>query len=209
MDRQHSFNSLNSQLIAVLTGLVLTGCITQLIQLVTSPFRFCIPVWLIAFHFQAKLTNYWRSVLAGSFLAAILLSSWSLLLKIFHNIAQPPEWDFLYFWLPGKVAAQGLNFYEPEHARQLAQALFTPSSDFTREILDTGFWYPSPSIFLFLPLGWFDVHTALSIWSVFHLTVLVASIFWLWKIFLKDANLSCFSLSLQRYFNHTLISSLE
>ena len=187
MDRQHSFNSLNSQLIGVLTGLVLTGCITQLIQLVTSPFRFCIPVWLIAFHFQAKLTNYWRSVLAGSFLAIILFSTQNLLLKIFHNIAQPPEWDFLCFWLSGKVAAQGLNFYEPEHARQLAQALFTPSLDFTHEILDVGFWYPPPSIFLFLPLGWFDPQTAISLWSIFHLSLLIGCVFWLWKFFLKDA----------------------
>jgi Glycosyltransferase family 87 len=198
MHRNYSFTCLNNPAIAILTGLVLTVCIGQLVKLVViGSYWYClfIPLGLMGLHYRLELTRFWRFALMGMFLAIILLSSRIIGSKIFHNVAQPPEWDFLCFWLPGKVAVQGLNFYEPEHARRLAQTIFTPSPDFTRQILDVGFWYPPPSIFLFAPLGWLDVHVAILTWYVFHLAVLAGCVFWIWRIFLKEYGRHGFALS--------------
>jgi hypothetical protein len=146
-----------------------------------------VPIILLGFHYHQRMSVPQRAVLLGVLLGIILLWSIHLTRIMDTNIAQPPEWDFLGFWLNGKVAAQGLNFYEPGHAQQLAKP-FHPSTEFTHEILDVGFWYPPPTIFLFLPLGWFDIRTAYLLWYVAHSIILILDIFWLWKIFLNKSS---------------------
>lgn len=145
-----------------------------------------VPVMLLGFHYRQRLSARQRAVLLGLMLGVILIWSLQLGRIMSSNIAHLPEWDFLGFWLNGRVAAQGLNFYEPGHAQQLAQP-FHPSADFTREILNVGFWYPPPTIFLFVPLGWFDIHTAYLLWYIAHSIILVLDIFWLWKLFLTKS----------------------
>jgi len=158
-----------------------TGSLQEFFLLLT-------PVMLLGFHYYQKLSVRQRTALLGLILAVIILSDLNIAQIMKSNIAHPPEWDFLGFWLHGKVAAQGLNFYEPIYAQQLAQP-FNPTWEFTHEILDVGFWYPPPTIFLFVPLGWVDdIHLAYGLWYVAQSVILILDIFLLWKIFLKKSD---------------------
>jgi hypothetical protein len=197
MNNYQNFQKLSSKILIILVATILTFIIflliTQSIKIPELNNNFwlsilLLPVVLTCFHYRQKLSSQQISVLTGIMLGGILLISLSIILVMKANIANPPEWDFLGFWLNGKVAAQGLNFYQPEYARQLVQP-FNPSTEFTTEIIDVGFWYPPPSIFIFLPLGWFDIHTAYLLWYVGHSIILFADIFLLWKIFLAESKL--------------------
>jgi hypothetical protein len=86
------------------------------------------------------------------------------------------------FWVQGRVAAQGFNFYESRHALELAEA-FGASSAFKQEIY---FWYPPQSMLLFAPLGWFSLNTAAVFWYGIQTLLLAAGIVLLWQLFLKD-----------------------
>ena len=94
-----------------------------------------------------------------------------------------PEWDYLAFWLYGKVAAQGQDFYLPQNYHQ-AMSGMTYSKDFQDEILDVGMRYLPPTIFMFLPLGWMDQGTGLAYWYALQLLALAAAIWLLWKEFM-------------------------
>src|SRR5690606_14764543 len=95
--------------------------------------------------------------------------------------------DFHVFWLNGKVSASGLNFYEAESYRQIAEQHLATDLDagFVAEVIDPAFLYPSPSMFLFAPLGWFDIQTSFVIWVTFQLVFVGLSAYLLWEIFLK------------------------
>ena len=99
------------------------------------------------------------------------------------NIAFPPQWDFPISWLNGYVAAHGLNFYDPDNYRRLADAL-PATGDLSRFVISVGFHFPPPTIFLFLPLGFFDIHTAYLLWYGFMVGVLVLDIMLLARLFL-------------------------
>ncbi len=99
------------------------------------------------------------------------------------NIAFPPQWDFPISWLNGYVAAQGLNFYDPESYRRLADTL-PASADLSRFVISVGFHFPPPTIFLFLPLGFFDIHTAYLLWYLVMIGVFVLDVVLLARLFL-------------------------
>ncbi len=195
MNKYHHFQNLSSKVLIILVSTTVTFISFFLISKdiriaeLNNDFWLSIlllPVVLTCFHYRQKLSSQQVSMLIGIMVGGILLISLSIISVMKANIANPPEWDFLGFWLNGKVAVQGLNFYQPDYARQLAIP-FHPSSEFTKEIIDVGFWYPPPSIFIFLPLGWFDIHTAYLLWYLGHSITLLADIFLLWKIFLGES----------------------
>jgi hypothetical protein len=99
-----------------------------------------------------------------------------------RNLADLPEWDYLGFWLHARTAVLGQSFYDPANAQILALP-HDASPDFMEEILVVGFWYPPPSMFLFLPLGWFEPRQALPWWYAFQASALVLVVFLLWRIF--------------------------
>jgi hypothetical protein len=103
--------------------------------------------------------------------------------EIHDNLLDPPQWDFLGFWLHARTAVEGGNFYDPRAAAERASGM-TVSKAFRREIIDTGFWYPPPSMFLFWPLGNFDLWPALVLWCLFHVGVFAADVLLLRRIFL-------------------------
>src|SRR3954467_7960490 len=88
---------------------------------------------LCGFHYRAWLRNSWRSIWIGLLLAVLVAFGLQGLKIIYSNILHPPEWDFVVFWLDGRVAAHGLNFYDPHSYQQMATAL-SHSEDFTQEI---------------------------------------------------------------------------
>lgn len=142
-----------------------------------------VPLLLLALDAQGRLRPMRRALtlgLAAGFLALLALFVARI---VWFSVVNPPEWDFLGFWLNGRVAAAGLNYYDPALATQLA-APYHPSAEFQREILDVGFWYPPPSIFLFLPLGLMTLHTAAAVWYAAMIAVLGVNVFLLWRGFL-------------------------
>jgi hypothetical protein len=147
-----------------------------------------LPILLCGFHYRGSLGNNWRNVLVGLVLAVLVVVGLQGLKIMRGNIIQPPEWDFLVFWLDGHVAAHGLNFYDPLNYQQLAKPL-NLSREFTQEIVDVGFKYPPMTMLLFLPLGWFDPQFALMLWYLINTIVLIGDIFLLWRIFLGRSEL--------------------
>src|SRR5689334_5229930 len=99
------------------------------------------------------------------------------------NVTFPPLWDFTISWLNGTVAAHGLNFYEPASYERLADAL-PATADLSRFVVSVGFHFPPPTIFLFLPLGFFDVHTAYVLWYGAMLAVVALDVVLLARLFL-------------------------
>ncbi|MEW5849136.1 MAG: glycosyltransferase family 87 protein [Myxococcota bacterium] len=94
------------------------------------------------------------------------------------NVVQVPEWDFPVFWIHARLAAHGVDFYDPDAAREVAAA-FKASPRF----LSQGrFWNPPQSMLLFLPLGWFDdIRRAYTAWYVVQCGALVGSAALLWR----------------------------
>ncbi len=128
----------------------------------------------------------WKAAARACFLVCLVLGSAGFSVEIAReirdNFREPPEWDFLGFWLHARTAVLGLSFYDSASTREIAPDLLV-SEQFDREILDTGFWYPPPSMFLFLPLGWFELGHALAFWYALQLALLAANVLLLWRIF--------------------------
>ncbi len=134
-----------------------------------------LPLTLLGMYYYPKLPKITQRAYVLFLAVIIAVFSLALVQSMRENIENPREWDFLGFWLHGTTAAQGKNFYDPANAQQLTQNMVV-SDDFRIEIVDVGFWYPPPSIFIFLPLGWFDLQTALLLWYVANSLVLIVTI---------------------------------
>ena len=111
------------------------------------------------------------------------------------NIINPPEWDVQAFWISARVAVEGGNFYDPADMHRIAaplQQAAVPLSArpvFTREILDTGFLYPPPTILVVAPFGALDLQPAALVWYLFHFVVLGLCIMMLRRVFFPDGGM--------------------
>ncbi len=127
--------------------------------------------------------------------------SYSLIAAIFlifigigiYRIYHPQLWDFTAFYLYGKVAAAGYNFYLPENFHIVFNTLRLPFSEnpggFVDSVVNVGFPYPPPTIMYFTLLGAFSYHTALIVWTTFILIFLFGSIYLIYNMFLKEYRL--------------------
>lgn len=91
----------------------------------------------------------------------------------------PNDFDFSCFYLYGSVTAHGLDYYNPLDFAKLVDTGILPhaiSPEFKREVIEVGCPYPPPTVFLFLPLGYFNYHTALVLWKVFHTLIALGSV---------------------------------
>ena len=149
---------------------------------------FAVPLLLLGTHAWPQLGRISRSLWMALVVSIIALFGVRLAQVVAFNINTLPEWDFSFFWLNGQVAARGLNFYDPVQYQQLARVLLpqplTPA--FQQAVLDVGFWYPPPSMFLFLPLGWVGLRTAAVAWFVVHGLVLIGNVGLVWQLFLHQ-----------------------
>lgn len=146
-------------------------------------FALLTPALLLGAHYHQSLAAKWRVLFAGFTAAVIGACGLRVGQMVLANIAHPLKWDFLLFWLHGRVAAQGLNFYDPGHALQLARQHQLPAYH-PGEI---GFFYPPQTMFLFMPLGWFEIPTAHCLWYALILGALALDIILLWRIFLNGS----------------------
>ncbi len=118
-----------------------------------------------------------------------------LLISLFNDLAQTylhiPQWDFVSFFLFGKVGIAHSNFYDPDTFMKFYNTLNLQTrvnGGFIPEIVNVGFWYPPPSMLLFLPLGMFDIQTGYFIWQTIIILFLIIDIFLLVKYYPIEIN---------------------
>lgn len=105
-----------------------------------------------------------------------------------YRINQPRVWDFTAFFVYGKVAASGYNFYLPENFHTVFNTLNLPFqnselTDFIESLVDVGFPYPPPTMLYFILLGYLSYSNALLIWSVLIVLFLFCAIYLGYKHF--------------------------
>lgn len=147
-----------------------------------------IPLFYFVFYFsQIKKPSF--SILANTYLILVIGVTLASFGKyVYVNYQQPLKWDFLSFWLNGKVGISGENFYNAENYREIALP-YDPGDVYREEIIDTAFWYPPFTMLLFLPLGLFTISQAYLLWQISNLLLCAACIYGLWKLFLHDYGL--------------------
>jgi hypothetical protein len=107
--------------------------------------------------------------------------AWQLARLISTNLHNIPEWDFNGFWMWGRMGLAGADFYSPASGPAFAPPGL--SEEFTREIVQVGFWYPPPTMLLLAPLGLWTEHTAFAVWYAVNLLALLGTVFLLWRLF--------------------------
>lgn len=85
------------------------------------------------------------------------------------------EWDFLGFWMHGRAAWLGLDFYDNAALRSL-DLPWEPSQEFAAELLVAGSVYPPFTSFLFAPFGAFEYETAYWVWCAFNAAMLALAV---------------------------------
>jgi len=146
-----------------------------------------VPIILSVLYYSRNMVVQWKRNHAIFLALVVFIYSGYTLTIIRTNIQNPPEWDYTSFWLNGRLAVQGQNFYDPEnYHREINVKNLLTSEEFHAEIVDVAFWYPPQSILLFLPLGWFSLQSGLIFWYGLQITVLMGVIFLLWRSFLYN-----------------------
>jgi hypothetical protein len=103
-------------------------------------------------------------------------------------INNPHVYDFTAFFLWGKTAAKGLDFYLPENLQTVFSSLELPPADykaFTEEIVNVGFLYPPPTILYFAPLGFLSYKAAIICWAVLNAFFAFGSIYLIYDLFFR------------------------
>jgi hypothetical protein len=138
---------------------------------------------LIAYHFYPQLSHTAKRLLGGALILGTVVFSALLGVRIVQNVEAPPLWDYSAFWLNGQVAARGLDFYDAASFQQVAAEVGLGADlEFKREIIDVGFWYPTPTMWFFLPLGFTNLNTSMLIWYMLQSGAAVGVIFLLWRM---------------------------
>jgi hypothetical protein len=137
------------------------------------------------------ILDYWRGLDStvrwaayGMLLGAILALSWDYAQVVVARIGQPPMWDFQLYWVYGRAAAGGLDPYNHASLASIA-AVLNPSADFLNELY---FFPPPPAIFLYWPLGWFDLRTAALLWYGANGAAFALSALLIWRLFLRNSD---------------------
>ena len=147
-----------------------------------------IPVLLVAYRGYHSLQARRRTWFGRGLISIVCIEVSCILILILQAVRRPPDFDFVIFWINGQMAAHGMNFYDSYLANALAQP-FHPSETFQVESLNRPFLYPPPTIWLFMPLGWFSLRNAALVWYTLQIFCLFASVVLLSRIFFQDKTL--------------------
>lgn len=112
-----------------------------------------------------------------------------------YRINQPRVWDFTAFYMYGKVAASGYNFYLPENFHTVFNSLNLPFQaadldDFMESLVDVGFPYPPATMFYFIGLGLLSYKSALVVWTMVILLFLFLDIYLVYIQLFKENGLN-------------------
>jgi len=106
-----------------------------------------------------------------------------------NRICHPQVWDFTCFYLFGKVATGGYNFYLPENFYHVLNSMHLPfsiSDKLAADLVQVGFPYPPSTILYFAPLGFLSFKIALILWTVFNLLFAFGCIYLIYSIYFKS-----------------------
>jgi hypothetical protein len=146
----------------------------------------------ICFYYLKNEKNTYSTLVYVINLLVFGICCYLFLSKLIYRVNTPEVWDFTAFYLWGKEAAEGLNFYLPENANHVFNSLALPSlnyDEFVKDIVNVGFLYPPPTILYFIPLGYLSYNTALICWILFNLIFLLGCIYLIYSMFLKAEKL--------------------
>lgn len=137
----------------------------------------------------------------------------------YQNMIDPGEWDWLCYFIAGKVAALGNDLYDPNNYHLVYQTFNIPvevDNGFRTRFLDVGLTYQPPSFLFLVPFGYFDYYTFHLLWNIVNLVLLFFSILIFKKIFFnKESSLygliysSCCILMLQAVKNTLMIEQIH
>ena len=172
--------------------------ITELAEIAQRGLLASLTVFLLLFAWSQveRFSVPRRALLVGAAWGTSIGAAHWLVSRAYMNIVDPHFFDFVCcFYLGGKVAAGGLNFYDPSNYLAVFAGLdlpFTPGSHFFEAEdlgdLETGFLYPAPTMLYFVLLGFFDLTAAQIIWAVVSGIVLAADVVLLRRIFFPNAS---------------------
>ena len=138
-----------------------------------------------------------RKIIWTVFIALFSVSFCIFIASAVYRVTHPQIWDFNCFYLWGKVAVGGYDYYQPENLHHVFNSLTLPALDyagFKREIVDVGFLYPPPTILYFAPLGYLSYNTAILCWTIFNLLFAAGCIYLSYTLFFKAYKLNGFLL---------------
>ena len=121
-------------------------------------------------------------LITGMIIFMVVYQGYNLVLSYFVI----PHWDYLCFYLFGKVGLVSTDFYNPEVFAQRFNELDLASRvshDYILEIVNVGFWYPPSTMFVFLPLGMFGLETGHFIWQTMIIGFLLIDVYLLIKYY--------------------------
>lgn len=130
--------------------------------------------------------------------------------KEIYRLNHLEPWDFPCFYLNGKVAVSGLNFYEPQSFYAAYKTIGFPSyfyQELAPGVLDVGFPYPPPTILYFAPLGLLSYNTALISWTIFNLCFVCGCLYLIFDQFLKSEKLNGLILTASLFFLFSEVKS--
>ena len=114
--------------------------------------------------YKKKYESQFGKIIFGILIFVVIKLLFGLALTYLHI----PQWDFMCYYLFGKVGIVSSDFYNPAVFSRVFNDLHLQTAvtkGFIIEIVNTGFWYPPSSMFLFLPLGLLDLKTGYAIWQ--------------------------------------------
>ncbi len=89
-----------------------------------------------------------------------------------RNFIEPPQFDFWLYWSYGKAVVLGLDPYDPAVLRGILE----PRGAWPALLDELFFFQTPPTLFLFAPLGGFQMRPALALWYSIHLPALAAAV---------------------------------
>jgi hypothetical protein len=142
-----------------------------------------VPLLLLGWAYLPALRPTWRRAYAALVIATVTLFGGLCLARAASNVLAPPDWDVKVFWLSGKVAAEGHDFYSPAAFREVAARAGLHADDplFEPYVLDVGFLYPAPAMLLIAPFGRLDLRAAVAAWYALQFAALAAALAILWR----------------------------
>ena len=129
-----------------------------------------------------------NKIIKGIFYFVFIIVSLRFAGGVIYRSYHPVTWDFACFYLYGKVAAGGYNFYSPEIFHHVFNSLnlqYLNIGGFSAEVLNVGFPYPPPTILYFAPLGFLTIKAALLVWTIFNLFFVAGCIYLIYQMFFK------------------------